>query len=82
MRSCGFNDFKELAGIDREFTFHDIRHTNASILLSSGIAMKTVSERLGHSSVTITFNTYAHSLKVNKQRAASVFQAQAGSLFR
>ena len=32
-----FNDFKELAGIDREFTFHDIRHTNASILLSSGI---------------------------------------------
>ena len=77
-----FNDFKELAGIDREFTFHDIRHTNASILLSSGIDMKTVSERLGHSSVTITVNTYAHSLKVNKQRAASVFQAQAGSLFR
>ena len=48
------------AGIERKIRFHSLRHTHASILLSQGIQILTVSKRLGHSSPTITMQTYAH----------------------
>ena len=35
-------------------------HTNASLALGAGVAMKTVSERLVHSSTTITADLYTH----------------------
>jgi integrase len=37
---------------------HDLRHTHASLLLSAGEPAKTVSERLGHASVTVTLGVY------------------------
>jgi len=43
-------------------TFHDLRHTHASILLQQGVHPKIVSERLGHASVHMTLNTYSHLL--------------------
>jgi integrase len=43
--------------------FHDLRHTHASQLLRHGIHPKVVSERLGHSSIVITLNTYSHVLR-------------------
>lgn len=43
-------------------TFHDLRHTHASILLKQGVHPKIVSERLGHSSVYMTLDTYSHLL--------------------
>ena len=49
--------------------FHDLRHTNASIMLASGIDMKTMSERLGHSKIGITMDLYAH-VSVEMQRKA------------
>jgi integrase len=39
---------------------HDLRHTHATILLKLGENPKVVSERLGHSNVTMTLNTYSH----------------------
>lgn len=39
---------------------HDIRHTWATLALVSGVPMKVVQERLGHSSVTITSDLYSH----------------------
>ncbi|HEX5505336.1 MAG TPA: site-specific integrase, partial [Thermomicrobiales bacterium] len=42
--------------------FHDLRHTNATLLLGSGVHPKVVPERLGHSQVGITLNTYSHVL--------------------
>jgi integrase len=39
---------------------YDLRHTSASLALSSGEPVKVVSERLGHSSVTLTLDTYSH----------------------
>ncbi len=39
---------------------HDIRHTHATILLKLGENPKVVSERLGHSTVTMTLDTYSH----------------------
>ncbi len=39
---------------------HDLRHTHASLLLQAGEHAKVVSERLGHSSVAFTLDTYGH----------------------
>lgn len=39
---------------------HDLRHTHATILLKLGENPKVVSERLGHSTVTMTLDTYSH----------------------
>ncbi|QQE78101.1 site-specific integrase [Alicyclobacillus sp. SO9] len=50
-------------------TFHDLRHTHATWLLESGVDLKTVSQRLGHSSITITADLYAH-VTDSMQRAA------------
>lgn len=44
-------------------TFHGLRHTHASYLLSKDIAIQYVSERLGHADVNITLSTYAHLLE-------------------
>lgn len=40
--------------------FHDLRHTHATILLKNGVHPKIVQERLGHSSIMVTLNTYSH----------------------
>jgi integrase len=40
--------------------FHDLRHTHATLLLKQGVNVKVVSERLGHSTVVTTLDTYAH----------------------
>ncbi len=39
---------------------HDLRHTSASLMLSAGVHPKVVSERIGHSSVSITLDLYSH----------------------
>lgn len=43
--------------------FHDLRHTNATIMLVSGTSMKVASSRLGHSSISITADLYTHVLQ-------------------
>jgi len=40
--------------------FHDLRHSCASLLLKSGVDMKTTSTILGHSSIGITMDLYSH----------------------
>lgn len=49
-------------GAPGHFKFHDLRHTHATLLLLKGIPVKVVSERLGHSTVAMTQDTYAHVL--------------------
>ncbi len=39
---------------------HDARHTHASIMLKQGIHPRIVQERLGHSTIAITLDTYSH----------------------
>ena len=39
---------------------HDLRHSHASALLTSGVPMHVVSRRLGHSSIKTTIDTYGH----------------------
>lgn len=40
--------------------FHDLRHTHATLLLKLGTNPKVISERLGHSTVSFTLDTYSH----------------------
>lgn len=53
--------------------FHAIRHTFATRALELGVDIKTISEILGHSSVSITLNVYAHSLMEQKKAAIEKF---------
>lgn len=53
--------------------FHDLRHTHASLLLLQGVHPKVVSERLGHSNIGITMNTYSHILPGLQEQATKEF---------
>lgn len=54
--------------------FHDLRHTHATLLLKSNINPKIVSERLGHSSITLTMDTYSHVLPSMQMEAMETLQ--------
>ncbi|EAF2684615.1 site-specific integrase, partial [Listeria monocytogenes] len=41
-------------------TIHSLRHTHASLLLFAGVSIASVANRLGHSSMTTTQETYLH----------------------
>jgi len=59
-----FREFKRLlkkAALP-SIRFHDMRHTNATLMLGQGVHPKVVQERLGHSQVSITLNIYSHVL--------------------
>ncbi|HEY6286057.1 MAG TPA: tyrosine-type recombinase/integrase, partial [Ktedonobacteraceae bacterium] len=45
-----------------EMRFHDLRHSMATILLAANVHPKVLQERLGHSSIAITMDTYSHVL--------------------
>lgn len=50
------------AGLDEKTRMYDLRHTPATFLLLAGVHPKVVSERLGHSSISITLDVYSHVL--------------------
>jgi integrase len=64
------NEKKEVAASLPPIRFHDLRHTCATILLLAGVNPKVVSERLGHSKVQITLDTYSHVLPTLQKQAA------------
>lgn len=50
--------------------FHELRHTNASLLIAQGVDLRTISGRLGHSKTSITTDVYGHMLKKPDREAA------------
>jgi len=48
------------AGLPEQARFHDLRHTCAALLIAQGAHPLAVMQRLGHSSITVTMNTYGH----------------------
>lgn len=50
---------------------HDLRHTHATLALAAGIHPKVVSERLGHANISITLDTYSHSIPALEEEAAA-----------
>lgn len=57
-----------------EVSFHKLRHTNASLLISQGVDIQTVAKRLGHAKATTTTNIYSHFLKRPDMEAADKLQ--------
>lgn len=54
-----------------DIRLYDLRHTCATLLLSTGENSKVTSERLGHSNVAITLNIYSHVLPSMQEEAAT-----------
>lgn len=72
-----FDHFLKRHGI-RHLKFHGLRHSSATLLLSHGTDIKTVSKRLGHTSIDTT-NIYVHALEKTDKAAAECFDLFAKS---
>jgi integrase len=62
------------AGLKR-ITLHQCRHTYASFLIAAGVNAKAVQTYMGHSSITITFDTYGHLFPGNEEETAGLLDA-------
>jgi integrase len=71
---------RKRAGIATTVRFHDLRHTQASLMLAAGVHPKVVQERLGHSDISLTLNTYSHLLAGMQangvEKMASLFESK------
>ncbi|HYF82633.1 MAG TPA: tyrosine-type recombinase/integrase [Clostridia bacterium] len=68
-----------------QIRFHDLRHTNATLMLKNNIPAKVASERLGHSTIGITLDLYSHVLKEMQEEAANkianaIFKHEKGTI--
>jgi integrase len=61
---------RKAAGIPETFVFHDLRHTQASLMLAAGVDLKVIQKRLGHQDFSTTANTYSHLLRNSQAEAA------------
>ena len=64
-----FRKFREGNELPK-LSFHQLRHTNASLLIGLGTNIQTVSKRLGHSRTSTTTDIYAHALQRPDREAA------------
>ncbi|MCD8052215.1 MAG: site-specific integrase [Clostridiales bacterium] len=65
--------FGKRHGIDY-FHPHKLRHTFASISITNGADIVSVSELLGHADTSITLRTYSHASTESRKRVSSIFQ--------
>lgn len=57
----------------KEFKFHSLRHTHATVLLEQGLNPKLIQERLGHSKLDFTLKLYTHvTRKMEKATADAI----------
>ncbi len=61
-------------GID--FKFHSLRHTHATMLLEAGANIKDIQQRLGHSKLATTMDTYSHVTKKMSEDSVNIFETQ------
>ena len=67
--TANFSKLLEQNGL-RHIRFHDLRHTFATMAISSGVDVKTLSSMLGHYSAGFTLDTYTH-ITNDMQRGAA-----------
>jgi integrase len=63
------------AGINPDLRFHDLRHTCAALLIAQGAHAKEIQERLGHSTIRVTFDRYGHLLPSLDERLRDGLEA-------
>ena len=73
-----FNKYARKAGFC--VRFHDLRHTHCTYLLTEGVPVNAVAQRLGHSSPAITLSVYGHVLRRSEDQAAKVAGALLDSI--
>lgn len=56
-------------------TFHDLRHTAASIALQNGVKLLNVSEMLGHADKALTLRKYSHVLPGEQKKTAGILDS-------
>jgi ATP-dependent helicase/nuclease subunit A len=57
-----------------DFTFHSLRHTHATMLLEAGANLKEIQNRLGHSKLETTTDTYSHVTKKMNNDTVEIFE--------
>lgn len=72
--SRSFESHAKAAGLPK-IRLHDLRHTHVSLLIQAGVSMKVIQERLGHSSIVVTMDTYGHLAPQMAADAADQFAA-------
>ncbi len=50
-------------------SLHSLRHTFATKLFQNGVDAKVISDLLGHSDISVTYNIYTHVIKEQKMKA-------------
>ncbi|WP_088033459.1 tyrosine-type recombinase/integrase [Evansella clarkii] len=65
-----WNRFVKRAKV-RHIRLHDMRHTNATLLIAQGVHAKIIAERLGHSNIKVTMDTYGHLMRRADTEAAN-----------
>ena len=75
VRTRHFQHLAREAGLP-PLRLHDLRHTNASLALQAGVDLKVVSDRLGHSQISVTADLYTHvNIAVGRAAADQIAQA-------
>lgn len=71
-RTSLYRSFKgRLKGTEFEFmTLHMLRHSNATLLLNSGMDLKVISEHLGHANIKVTADVYTAVLDDTRRKTA------------
>lgn len=54
---------RDVAGVDRRWRLHDLRHWSATTSIAQGHDIRTVANRLGHANPSMTLRTYAHAVE-------------------
>jgi integrase len=77
LNNIGQREYAQLIKVAnvRRIKFHGLRHTCATLLLQAGTPIHVVSERLGHSKVSMTMEVYAHVLPGMQADAAATIGA-------
>lgn len=65
------NKYCEIAEV-KKIRIHDFRHSHASLLLSMNVPITVISERLGHSDINMTLNTYSHMIPKDEDKAVNI----------
>ena len=75
-----FNQVLNIAGI-KKIKYHTLRHTFATNCVALGFDIKTLSEILGHSNVSITLNKYVHPTMQQKRSQMDYWNSIKGQIY-
>ncbi len=68
------NIYCEFSGV-KKIRLHDFRHSHATLLLSAGVPITVICQRLGHTDMAVTLNTYIHLIPNDENRAINLIDS-------